>query len=60
MGALTPFYVCGVCGFINTPHAFRREKANDNCEQCGTASSNQATVDVPAADAVRAKLASKI
>lgn len=60
MAALTHFYVCGSCGFINTPHAFRRDKANEACEQCGTPASNQASSDVPPADAVRAKLASKI
>jgi hypothetical protein len=35
MPAVTSFWVCGQCGFVNTPHAFRRDKANEKCEQDG-------------------------
>lgn len=59
MAATTVFYICSVCGFVNTPHAFRRDKLNDNCEQCGTPKATAGT-DLPAADAIRAKSAAKI
>lgn len=58
MAATTNFYICGNCGFVNTPHAFRRDAANDSCEQCGTPKSTAGTkgaTDLPAADAIRAK-----
>jgi len=34
--ALTNFWVCSQCGFVNTPHAFRRGDANAKCEQDGS------------------------
>jgi hypothetical protein len=33
--AKTLFWICTSCGFINTPHAYRKGDANKACEQCG-------------------------
>jgi hypothetical protein len=33
--AKTVWWLCGLCGFANHPHAFRKD--NTRCEQCGAA-----------------------
>jgi hypothetical protein len=61
--AKTHFWICSRDGFVNTPHALRRESANDKCEQCGFAREAkdelgaELNADIAPADAVIAKRA---
>lgn len=43
--ALTPWWFCPSCGFKNQPHALRRGKANELCEQCGARQDDAAAAD---------------
>ena len=60
--AKTAFWICSRDGFVNTPHALRRDQANDKCEQCGfpraakdDVSGAELNADIDPADAVIAK-----
>ena len=59
--AKTNFWICSTCGFVNTPHAFRRDKANERCEQDGSPrdlkddAGAELHADIAPADAVIAK-----
>jgi hypothetical protein len=59
--AKTAFWICSSCGFVNTPHAFRRDAANEKCEQCGFKrdakddAGAELNADIAPADAVIAK-----
>jgi hypothetical protein len=52
----TNYWICGSCGFVNAPHAFRRGEANKKCEQCGSDAKDVANVDVAPAQAVAMKV----
>ena len=42
MGAKTPFFVCGKCGFENHP---RLNQDLTKCEQCGASSEDENAAD---------------
>lgn len=45
MTASTSWWFCASCGYKNQPHAFRRGKANESCEQCGAAQADPEATD---------------
>ena len=48
--AKSVWWLCGKCGFVNKPHAFRKDNAK--CEQCGSDQAEASNLDLDGAQLV--------